>query len=162
MAGQKYFSPAGFRIDIDLLPSLSDYVQKVEVPSLGIVSTKVDNPFVPVNVSGDRVEFDDLIVAFKLDADLQNYSDVIEWFTALGFPEHHETYKSWFNRNGKMKGIGTLTFLNDKYKGIAKYSFEDVTPNYITGFEMKTDINNIDYVSVAVRFSYTKSNFSRI
>lgn len=159
---QQFFSPVGFRFTTEMLPNLSDWIQQIDVPSLSIASTKVATPFVPVNVAGDSLVYDDLAIQFKLDEDLDVYSDIVEWMQAITFPKDHESYRLWVEKRGSVKGTGMLTLLNAKYNSIARYQFEDLTPTFLSGFYLQTDVQGIDYLSCVVRFSYTKSVFARM
>lgn len=160
MSGQ-FFSPVGFRFSTELLPTLSDWIQRVEIPSMSIATTKVDNPFVPFNVGGDGMAYDDLTVTFKLDQDLINYDDIVTWMEAISFPSTHDTYKAWIEAKKSVLGTGVLSLLDSKFNGVARYTFEDISPNYLSGFTVQSDVDGIEYVTCSVRFSFTKATFTR-
>lgn len=157
MSVGKFLAPVGFRFTTEMLPNLTNWIQRVHVPSLSITATKSDNPFVPINVAGDAMQYEDLIIAFKIDEELTNYSSIVRWMEALAFPESHESYRLWMAEHGATKGTGMLTILNAKYNQVGKIMYEDISPIRLSGFEMRTDVDGIDYLEVTTTFSYTKS-----
>lgn len=154
-----FLSPTGFRFECPFLPSISSFVQKVIVPGIGIGVTKTPNPFVPMNVAGDQQEFYTLSIEFKIDEDLQNWKEIYDWVKAIGFDTDFDQRKSWLSEYGSTKSEAVVTVLNAHYNSIGKFVYEDISPTFISGFTLQTDVDGINYVSAQADFSYTKWRF---
>jgi hypothetical protein len=163
MATLQMFSPRGFRFTCEFLPNISDWVQRVDIPSLAVGTTKEPTPFSFINVGGDYLNYSDLKITFKLDEDLTNYYEVVKWLKAKAPGTSHETYQTWVAEYGNIKTDATLLFLSAKFgKVIGKWDFHDIMPNEISGFTMHSDEEGLEYVTVEASFDFTKAEFTKL
>ena len=89
---KNFLSPLGFDFRVKKLPTTNFFVTRVAVPgfSLGVVESPT--PFVRMPVPGDKIQFNDLQVTFKIDEDMKNYLDNRK------SKENHSHIQSFHNR----------------------------------------------------------------
>lgn len=153
-----FLSPLGFSFSCDLLNGFEQFVQGVKVPGLSIDLPGVPTPFQALAVSPDHMNFDTITVRFKVDKELNNYEQIFNWMQALTFPDNFNQRSDF----GKLKGEGTLTFLDAQFNGTVGLKFEDVYPVGLSGWGMGSDSDGVEYVESFVTFKYTKFTFVRL
>lgn len=156
-----FLQPNGFRFNCEFLPSMSDFVQRAALPGLGIAETKVSNPFVPVNVAGDKIDFYTFQIEFKVREDMQNWTEAVDWLKATGFDNDYSQHANWIREKGKIKSEASVVVLNSYFNEIITVTYEDIAPVFVGGFTLQTDSTDIPYVSSVVDFSYTKWKYKR-
>ena len=52
------------------------------------------NSNVDVNVPGEKMEYEDLVISFMIDEYLKNFIEVFDWMSYLGFPESTNHYRT--------------------------------------------------------------------
>jgi hypothetical protein len=156
------FSPLGFRFDCDLLPNIGDWIQRVDIPSIGVSSgaAKLQTPFASINTGGDHLDYGNLFVDFKLDENFENYKEIYRWLVAKGRPTSSDTYAEWLREYGKIKTDIVVTLLNSKFNPVGKWTYIDAAPTQMSNFSVHTDAENVDYVSCTVEFAFTLGTFT--
>ena len=89
-----YLSPTQFRFGIHQLPKVEFFVQTCNLPGLTMNNTEIPNPFKNIPVMGEKIEYEDLNLTFLVDEYLENYLQLHQWLTAIGFPEKREQFRT--------------------------------------------------------------------
>ena len=99
-----------------------------------------------------------MTVTFRVDEDLNNYLEIYNWLTGIGFPEAFNQYAVVSaNVPGSGEGIysdGTLMILNSAKRPNVEVTFEDMYPTSMTDLNFTTTISDIDYLEASVTFRY--------
>ena len=66
-----YFSPIGFKFDVDKLPNVNFFCQSATLPELTLGEATAPNPFRDIPVPGDKILFEELTIRFIVDEELQ-------------------------------------------------------------------------------------------
>ncbi|AGS81051.1 tail completion and sheath stabilizer [Caulobacter phage Cr30] len=156
-----FLSPLGFQFQCDLLPTVSDFVQQVNVPGMSIGWTNTPTPFVTLSQTSDHVDFDGISVRFKIDKELRNYEEAFRWIEAATFPDSYDQRKAFQEKNKTLKGNGSLAFLNAQFSKTCTFFFEDLVPVGLSGFQMNTDAAGVQYLDCLLTMKFTKFRFER-
>ena len=167
MANKAFLSPLGFKFQVKKLPTFIDYIQSVNFPSISMGETEgISNPFQKIVVPGEHMEFSKLFVKFKLDANMVNYREIFDWIQGLGKPDNFNQYAAIVNQPAG-SGTGaqvdaTLTILDSDLQPNLQFYFYDLYPTQLSGFELNYTLNDVEYITADVEFSYREYNYKKL
>ena len=155
---KNFLSPLGFGFSIKKLPTTNFFVTRAVIPGFSIGVVETTNPFVKIPIPGDKIQFGDLQVTFKIDEDMKNYIEIFNWIIALGFPENYGQYSN-IKRKGKTTGEGiysdaSLTVLTSAMNPNIEFAFRNAFPYSITDVEFNTSSADVEYLEATVGFRY--------
>jgi hypothetical protein len=161
-----FLSPLGFRFTLARAPNLNFFATDVNIPSLSFGYTQVPSPFKPIELIGDRLDYGDLQVTFKVDEDFQNYFEIYNWLTGIGHPENFEQYRHYsVSPNGAKEKIysdGTLTIMNSGMVPNIEVTFKDLFPFALSDINFTTTDSDLNYVTNTVSFKYQNFTIAKI
>lgn len=146
-----------FGLVLDRAPAVTYFSTDITIPAMTIGAVNMPTPLVELNVPGDHIQFEELIVNFDVDEDLRNYKEIQRWMLEIGFPTDTDQYK-WGSGLWNTSD-GTLTILNSQKKGIADIVFENLWPTSLSSIMFSIANDNVVYAQCSVSFSYTKFQF---
>ena len=82
-----------FEVVFTKLPSVQYFCQRITLPTVILGETNEATPFMNLPVEGDTLTFEALTLSFIVDEDLQNYIEIYNWMTALGFPRDYSQFQ---------------------------------------------------------------------
>ena len=157
-SNKNFLSPAGYKLEIPRAPNFNYFIQSVDFPWVSLPKTLAPTPFRPLNLPGEHLDYGDLSVTFKIDEDLKGYFEMYEWIKALGRPQSGEQAKVLYDKlPGDGEGIYSqisLLILNSNMQPNMTITFMDVLPLRLSGFTMRSDINDIQYVTASMDLSF--------
>lgn len=162
-----FLSPLGFKFVIHKTPNVDYMVQAVNVPSVQIGVFNQENPFVRIPRPGDHLNFGPLSIVFKIDERMLNYTELHNWFTAIGFPDNFGQAQSvygsnYFEQNLKDRtGKGAysnalLSVLDSNMTAIAAINFYDMFPIGISEITFDSRNPSVNYMEATCTFAYRK------
>ena len=161
-------SPLGFNFSIKKMPHVNYFVQSVNIPSVQLGDVEIPNPFIALPMIGDHLRFGELQLSFKVDEDMQNYVELFNWITELGFPESFEQSKHIYNKGREVPGQGalpstvgegpfsdaTLTILNSAMNPNLQVQFEDCYPLSLSDVQFTSTAGSVDYLECVCSFRF--------
>jgi len=163
-----YASPTQFKFNILKLPNVEYFCTAINVP-------------------GEKLTYQDLNVTFLVDENLENYRELHNWLTGLGFPEDHTQFASLQSAGtdrfptsggsvsteiGKQKygapsagstlSDATLMVLTNKNNPVVEVRFKDIFPTSIGPLQYNQQETDISYLSVNCVFKYEIYTFAGI
>lgn len=167
MTCKAFLSPLGFKFQIKKLPTFNEYVQQVQFPGVVMGETEgLPNPFQKIVIPGEHMTFRKLNVTFKIDQDMDNYREIFDWIQGLGKPDNFDQYKNLASQpNGS--GLGpqvdaTLTVLDKDLKPNIDFYFYDVYPTELSGFKLDYTLDDVQYITADVEFSYREYTYKKL
>lgn len=163
---KNFLSPLGFKFQIKKAPHVNFFIQKVNIPSLLLVSPEKGNPFVNIPYPGEHLRFGELKIEFKVDEDLKNYLEIHNWMRALGKPENFEQYKQIQDQpiasgDGIYSDISLMVLSSSK---MANYEivFVDAYPIIISDLNFNSVDTDVNYIAASASFKYTYYTITNI
>lgn len=159
-------SPIGFQFSIQRLPTMNFFVQSVTLP--GITASTIDQvtPLRSIPTPGDKIEYSELEVIFKIDEDMRNYIEVFEWIRALGFPDTFDQYKELDDQpsfaGGGIYSDASLTILSSAMNPNVRIEIQDLFPISLTPIEMSATNSDVEYIEATATFRFLGYSFKRI
>ena len=181
-----YASPIQFRFKIAKLPQVEFFIQSVNLPGITLGSATVVNPLYDYPVPGDKITYQSLDISFLVDENLNNYKELHDWLTGLGFPKSHTQFADLQATGadkfpGSTKGSvvagveipaplseggiysdATLTILNSKNIAKTEIRFQNVFPTSIGSLSYDVKAADVDYIQTQASFSYQNYDIVQI
>ena len=173
-----YASPIQFRFKMTKLPLVEFTVQTANIPGIALGSTSFETPLKDIAGVGDKVTYQTLDVSFLVDENLNNYKEIHDWITGLGFPQDHTQFKTLLGTGadrfpgttsstaatgtsvpqplseGGIYSDATLTVLNSKNIAKTEIRFQNVYPVSLGGLSYDIKANDVSYLQVNASFNY--------
>ena len=158
-----YLRANGFLFYIHSLPKVSYFCQSANVPALTLGVAIQPTPFVDTPHPGEKLQFGELVIRFKVQENLENFMELYAWMTGLGFPESRDQFREFIKSQQYRYNLGqprsespqlsdaTLIVLDSSNNPCAQFDFIDAFPTSIS--DMSFDISDGE----AVYFQATAS-----
>ena len=172
-----YSSPTQFRFLINQLPKVQYFTVAANIPGLTLGDTTFATPLKDIPLMGDKLTYDDLTLTFIVDENLENYIELHNWLTAIGFPKDRSQFKQHRSTtsNTPVTTVGTsddigdvkpttsdrpmfsdsvLTILTNKNNPVVECRFSDCFPTSISGLDYSQNQTDVEYLTAEVNFKY--------
>lgn len=166
-------SPLGFKFIVKKLPMVNYFAQTVSIPAISMgVAENITTPFGIMPRPGDRVIYDPLTIAFRVDEDLKNYIEIHNWMIGLGHPNDFTQTKNLSNssdtprlREGSASSFvsdGTLIILTSHKNANYNIFFYDMFPTNLTDLIFDSSQIDVDYLTATVTMRYRRYVIEKI
>ena len=166
ITNKNMLSPVGFQFNISRMPTMNFFVQSVTLPGITLSSLDQQTPLRLVPTPGDKIEYSELEVIFKVDEDMKNYIEVFEWIRALGFPDSTDQYKELEDQpsfsGGGIYSDATLTILSSAMNPNIRIEIQDLFPVSLTPIEMSAINPDIEYIESTASFRFLNYSFLKL
>ena len=173
-----YASPIQFRFKMTKLPNVEFFVQTANIPGITLGEVTMPTPLKEISIPGDKITYASLDVSFLVDENLNNYKEIHDWITGLGFPQDHRQFKTLLGTGsdrfpgttsstaatgtsiaqpaseGGIYSDATLTVLNNKNIAKTEIRFQNVFPISLGSLSYDIKASDVDYLSVQASFNY--------
>ena len=147
---KNFLSPVGFQFKIDkLYPNLEYFAVAATLPSLSMGPAASPYRGVNLQLTGDRLQFDDLSLRINVTENLENYIETFDWMHSLAQEKDPE----------KLKVDATLLILSSHNNVVKEIEFNGVFPTSMAPIEFDSQADSIQYVQMDISFSYTYFQF---
>ena len=176
-----YLSPTQFKFNIHQLPKVEFFCTAANVPAINLGEAIFPTPYKQIPVMGDTLTYDNLSISFIVDENLENYIELHEWLTAIGFPKDREQFTTFRSSTADspvitqgvsddrglttgssqlstsargMFGDAILTILTNKNNPVVEVRFQDLFPVALGALDFTQVCTDVEYISVTADFSY--------
>ena len=182
-----YASPIQFRFKMAKLPKVEFFVQTANIPGISLGEATVTTPLYDYPVPGDTVKYQTLDLSFLVDENLNNYKELHDWISGLGFPKNHQQFADlqaagadrFPGSTASSSAIGskrtsaplaeggtysdaTLTVLNSKNIAKTEIRFTNVYPISLGSLSYNVQASDVDYIQVQASFNYLNYDIVQI
>lgn len=163
-SNRNFLSITGFKFILNRCPKVDFFCNRANIPTVSLGSAVQSTYLRNIPVPGDKLEYEDLQLDFMVDENCENYLQVYDWITGLGFPESLQQYDD-LKRNSRFypsedplyneRSDGTLMILNSNYQPSLKVIFKDLFPVSLSGIPFSAVETEERYFTATVSFKYT-------
>mgnify|MGYP000229726628 CR=1 FL=1 len=181
-----YASPIQFRFKCTKLPTVEFFVQSVNLPGINLGSGTQTTPLYDIPLPGDKITFAALDLSFLVDENLNNYKELHDWISGLGFGKNHQQFADLRATGtdrfpgtvastaasgtatpgplpeGSIYSDATLSILNSKNIVKTEVRFQNVFPTSIGSLSYNVQASDIDYLQVQASFTYMNYDIVQI
>jgi len=165
-ANRNLLSPVGFKFVLDKAPKVDFFSNFAGIPAITLGSALQTRYGKNIDIPGDKMNFEDFRLRFLVDENMENYMEIWNWMTGLGFPysleqysdlwENSDSYKSpSLQGNFYERSDGTLNILNSNFNVQSQVIFEGLYPVYLSALDFDATLEDIRYFTAEVTFKYT-------
>jgi hypothetical protein len=155
---KNFLSPLGFKFSIYKTPKINYFVQAAAIPSLSLGRSEVSTPLSKLKFPGDKVDWGDLTITFRVDEELRNYYELYNWLIQLGKPESFSQYQQ-IATAAIGEGVvsdATLIVLSSAKNPIMEVKFSNMFPVSLSELNFNTQLNDVDYIDCIATFAYER------
>lgn len=159
-----FLSPLGFRFVIKKLPNVNYFCQNVSIPSVSINQTSFPNPVINIPMPGSKMAYEPLTIRFKVDEDMKNYIEVMNWLTGLGHPVSFDQTRDLsrsspvpsqkLGTQASFVSDGTLVILTNHKNPNLTVTFMDMFPISISELQFDSTDSDVLYLECIATFAY--------
>ena len=164
-----YLRPNAFRFVIKDLPHVAYTCQSANLPSVQNGFALQPTPFVDLPRIGDKLNYAEFNIRFLIAEDMVNYTELLEWLIALGFPNNYNQYPSFVGERlnrfpflSTVDGIaepaaysdGTLTILDSSNNPKTNIIFKDLFPIAVEALDFDITSGAVDFFIGTASFKY--------
>ena len=172
-----YASPTQFKFSINQLPKVEFFTTAANIPDITLADVVIPTPFKPIPVLGQNLTYGNLSITFIVDEFLENYRELHEWLTGIGFPKDRKQFKDFRSNTSNtgsasatpVQDVGkvgksvsdsamfsdaTLTVLSNKNNPIVEVRFSDMYPVSLGALEFNQQATDVEYMTVQADFTY--------
>ena len=172
-----YASPTQFKFSINQLPKVEFFTVSANIPDISLSDVVIPTPFKPIPVLGQNLTYGNLNITFIVDEFLENYRELHEWLTGIGFPKDRKQFKDFRSNTSNtgsasatpVQDVGkvgktvpdaamfsdaTLTVLSNKNNPIVEVRFSNLYPVSLGALEFNQNSSDVEYISVQADFTY--------
>ena len=148
-----------FEVNFARLPNVQYFCQRVNIPAVILGDTFQPMPFMNLPVEGDTLSFEAMNLSFIVDEDLQNYTEIYSWLTALGFPRDYEQFKTLKPASEASQYLSMFSDVNiilntNKSNPNYKITFNDVFPTSLSSVQFDTSVSALEPIIVDATFNF--------
>lgn len=160
---QQFLSPLEFRFFIKRMPKTNFFVQACSLPSMTLSVINQPSPFgQTLYRTGHQLTYGEIDVRFKVDEDMNNYRELLDWLVGLGFPREFPEYKNLLESDDGLYSDGTLMIMSSQKNPSIRYTFYNMFPTSLSGIELDTTTEDVLYADCTVSFRYDTFKIDRI
>ena len=174
-----YASPIQFRFKMTKIPKVEFFVQTANIPGISLGTATAVTPLYDYPIPGDKINFQTLDISFLVDENLNNYKELHDWISGLGFPSNHQQFADLQATaadrfpgstassvamgskrtpaplaEGGIYSDATLTVLNSKNIAKTEIRFKNVYPTSLGSLSYDIKASDVDYLQVQASFNY--------
>ena len=176
-----YSAQTQFKFMINYLPLTEYFCQTVNVPGLTLGTATVPSSMYDYPIPGDKITFDPLNLSFLVDENLNNFNELHQWISRLGFADSHDEFANLLASGNPAQakpsntervtapvpetGIysdATITILNSKNIPKTEIRFKNVYPTSISGLDYSVGGTDVDYITCNASFNYLGYTINQI
>jgi hypothetical protein len=158
----QFLSPLGGNFSIKKIPTVNFFVQQVSIPSITMGETPIPTPFTKLQFPGDQAVFGDLVIAFRVDENLDNYMELYSWMRSMLRVDEFGDATAWANEvsnpmsDDRVFSDASLIINNSAMNPNKEVKFIDCFPNSLSDVPFMTTMSDVDYVECTCTFKYRK------
>ena len=163
---KNFLSIVGFKFVLNRAPKVSFFCNEANIPTVTLGTTVQASYLRQIPVPGTELSYEDLTLNFMVDENCENYLQIYDWITGLGFPESLQQYEDLkktdrFYPDSAEKDAftersdGTLMVLDSNYNPSITVKFKDLFPVALSGVPFSATETEQRYFTAQVTFKYT-------
>ena len=148
-----------FDVSFSIMTAVQYFCQRISLPTVVLGETNEPSPFMNLPLEGDTLTFEALSLSFIVDEDLQNYIEIYNWLTALGFPREYSQFAILQEPSAASKTLSKYSDLSlvvhtNKSNPNYKIKFTDVFPTSISSIQFDATPTGMDPIVVDATFNF--------
>ena len=165
-SNRNLLSIVGFKFILERCPKVDFLCNQANLPDVTLGVAQQATYLKNIPVPGDKLQYGNLNLAFMVDEDMENYLQIYQWITSLGFPESIDQYQELRTEDRFYPTIdqddrynersdATLMIINSDYNPSVKIKFKDMFPVQLSGIPFNATSEQQQYFTAQASFMYS-------
>ena len=176
-----YASPVQFKFTCAKLPLIEFFCQTANIPGITLGEAQYPTPMSDMFITGDKLTFETLNITFIVDEELQNYRELWDWITGIGFPVKHSEWETTLSKGdgairtfaapdddprtkitfeeSQLYSDATLIVYNSKNIPKVEVKFKNMFPTSLSSLEYSQELTDVEYFHATASFRYLYYEF---
>ncbi len=165
-SNRNLLSIVGFKFILERCPKVDFLCNQANLPDVNLGIAQQTTYLKNIPVPGDKLNYGNLNLAFMVDEDMENYLQIYQWITSLGFPESINQYQELRTEDRFYPTIdqddrynersdATLMIINSDYNPSVKIKFKDMFPVSLSGIPFNATSEQQQYFTAQASFMYS-------
>ncbi len=165
-SNRNLLSVVGFKFILERCPKVDFLCNQANIPDVNLGIAQQATYLKNIPVPGDKLNYGNLNLAFMVDEDMENYLQIYQWITSLGFPESINQYQELRTEDKFYPTIdqddrynersdATLMIINSDYNPSVKIKFKDMFPVSLSGIPFNATSEQQQYYTAQASFMYS-------
>jgi len=167
VSNRNFLSIVGFKFVLNRCPKVDFYCNTANIPDVSLGVAEQTSYLKDIPVPGDKLTYGDLSLNFMVDEDMENYLQIYQWMTSLGYPDSLDQFQELRNVDNMLpeppvsgdffneRSDATLLILNSNYNVSVRIKFKDVFPVALSGIPFNATNEEQQYYTANATFRYT-------
>ena len=164
VSNRNFLSIIGFKFSLNRCPKVDFLCNSANLPSVNLGFAEQATYLKNIPVPGDKLQYDDLRISFMVDEDMENYLQIYQWITSLGFPESIGQYSELLANKTVIndpsdpqneRSDGNIQILNSNLLPSVLIKFKDLFPVSLSGVPFNATAEDQQYFTAEATFKYT-------
>jgi len=168
VSNRNFLSVVGFKFLLNRCPKVDFYCNTANIPEVTLGTAVQSSYLKQIPVPGDKMTYGDLGITFMVDEDMENYLQIYQWITSLGYPETLGQFDELKDTDRLLpeqkpasgdtfneRSDATLMILNSDYNPSVKIKFKDVFPVSLSAVPFDATQEQQTYYTATAVFRYT-------
>ena len=164
VSNRNFLSVVGFKFLLNRCPKVDFYCNTANIPAVTLGTAVQTNYLRDLPLPGDKLQYGDLNITFMVDEDMENYLQLYQWMTSLGYPESINQYSELLNNKIEVddpndpsneRSDATIQVLSSNYNPTVSIKFKDVFPYQLSGVPFNATADEQTYFTAEAAFKYT-------
>ena len=157
----KFLSPVGFRFNVEFTPQTNWFLTAANLPGISLGEVNQPTPLMQTQVPGNDLTFEPLSVTFLVDENLNNWRELYDWLTGIGFPNDYNEYSDQ-KKNKQIYSDATLTILNSNMVPNYIIMFKDLFPINVSDINFDSGSADIEGIKATASFRYLSYTYEKV
>jgi hypothetical protein len=159
--------PTKFLLTFSRTPNAQYFCEEVNLPGLTVSETIHNTPLVDLYSPGTKLIYDYFSVTFKVDEDLQVYSDIHDWLRGMApvtVPDDFNALKArvMAQTTRPEYSDGILTIMSNLNNPKIYIKFKNLYPTNLTALDFSTKDSADTIVTTSVNFRFDYYDIERV
>ena len=165
-SNRNLLSIVGFKFILERCPKVDFLCNQANIPDVNLGIAQQATYLKNIPVPGDKLNYGNLNLAFMVDEDMENYLQIYQWITSLGFPESIDQYQELRTEDRFYPTIDqddrynersdeTLMIIYSDYNPSVKIKFKDMFPVSLSGIPFNATSEQQQYYTAQASFMYS-------
>ena len=165
-SNRNLLSIVGFKFILERCPKVDFLCNQANLPDVTLGVAQQATYLKNIHVPGEKLQYGNLNLAFMVDEDMENYLQIYQWITSLGFPESIDQYQELRTEDRFYPTIdqddrynersdATLMIINSDYNPSVKIKFKDMFPVSLSGIPFNATSEQQQYYTAQASFMYS-------
>ena len=166
VSNRNFLSIVGFKFVLNRCPKVDFLCNTANIPDVSLGVAEQTTYLKDIPVPCEKLTYGDLNLNFIVVEDRENYLQLYQWITQLGFPDNLGQFSELRNienmlpepRDGDFfneRSDATLLILNSDYNVSVRIKFKDLFPVALSGIPFNSTVEEQQYYTAAATFRYT-------